>query len=112
MVAKENPQLASNLVNGLLDSLKQIFVNDQDAFKSKNVFRFLGSLVDLRVVSANCASQFILKILDEGLKAGESFQRDLVLQCVLTFLTTECASERLQNESGADFGKIVGVLNE
>lgn len=76
------------------------------------MFRFLGSLVDLRVVCAKVACQFILNILDEGQRAGEAFQRDLLLHCVLAFLTTEGASERLQKEASIDFGSVVETMKE
>jgi hypothetical protein len=66
LISQEDASVASSLVNSVTDSLKQVFVNDQDAFKSRNVFRFLASLVDLRVVCAQSACQFLLNVLEEG----------------------------------------------
>ena len=110
LIAKENAQLAKDLIDTIVQSLKKIFVNDQDAFRSRNVFRFLSYLVDLRVICAKEACQFILNILDEYQKAAENFQGDLVLHCVLVFLTTENTCQRLQKETSIDFGTILETV--
>ena len=73
LIAGDNAAMASDLVSFVTNTLKTVFVNEQDAFKSRNVFRFLAYLVDLRVICAKSACSFLMNILDECQKAGENF---------------------------------------
>ena len=108
-IAQENPQLAQELVNEVVKSLVKSFINEQDSLKSLNVFRWFSALVDRRVLCSQAACVFIVNILDEVQKAPK-FQQDLTLHCVLTFLSTEKTSIRLQKEQSIDFGTILETL--
>ena len=109
MIARENAVMGGELTNAVVLSLKKVFVNDQDAFRSRNIFRMLSYLVDLRALCAQEASKFLLNILEECQKAGENFQTDLVLHCIVVFLGCENTSQRLQKESSIDFGTILEI---
>ena len=97
------------LVNEILKSLIPSFINQQDSFKSLNVFRWFSGLVDRRVICSQAACSFIVNLLDEVQKAPK-FQLDLTLHCILTFLSTEKTSIRLQKEHSIDFGTILDTL--
>ena len=89
------------------------FINEQDDLKSRSIFRWLANLVDVRVIDSKSVCQFLLGFLDEVQRAKENrhFSKDLAVHCVLTFLTTEGASARLQKESAIDFGSILEIVN-
>ena len=66
LAAKQN-QFAKELVDHILSStLQKHFVHNQDAFASRNIFRFVGCLVDLNVISAANAKEFITSVLQSG----------------------------------------------
>jgi len=106
MMAGQDAQKTQTLVQEILtSSLSESFVNNQDGFKTRNVFRWLAYMVELNTVSATAASQFLLKIVDECL--ASKFQKDLVFHAVLTVLTTENVSAKLQKDSAVEFGPLM-----
>lgn len=109
-LATENPQFAEEIVQEIVKHLSKCFINDQNAFASRNIFRWLSYLVDLRVVSSESVCQLMLNILEEVQKDSKNFPKDLTLHCVLTFLTTESTSARLQKEQSIDFGSILEIV--
>ena len=91
LAAKQN-QFAKELVDHILSStLQKHFVHNQDAFASRNIFRFVGCLVDLNVISAANAKEFITSVLQSGV------QDSLSSHCVLTLLTTQGAGTKIGN---------------
>jgi hypothetical protein len=111
-LAQENAQFAEEIVQEIVKNLSTCFINEQDAFKSKSIFRFMSYLVDLRVINSQSVCQLILSLLEEVQKSSDSrsCSKDLTLHCILTFLTTESTSMRLQKESSIDFGSILEIV--
>lgn len=93
-ISIDNPNFAQEIVQEVLKHLSTCFINEQDCFKSRQIFRWLSYLVDLRVINSQRVCQFLMSILDEVDK-GKRFSKDLAIHCVLTFLTTEGTSARL-----------------
>ena len=102
----ENAQLAQEVVTEIDKHLSKCFINDQNALGSRSIFRFISHLVDLRVISSQSICQLILSLLEE-LNTVKGFSKELAVECVLTFLTTEGTSARLQKEASIDFGSIL-----
>jgi hypothetical protein len=101
--------MAKGVVDEVMKHLITCFINQQDSFKSLSIFRWLSTLVDRRVICSKTACDFILSLLEELSKVPK-FQKDLTLHCILTFLTTESTSQRLQKEQSIDFGSILESL--
>lgn len=64
LIACENPEICAKVVAGVMEKLvAQSLMRDQDAFASRNAFKWLAYLVFLGVVSPQAALSFLSQIL-------------------------------------------------
>lgn len=75
-----------------------------DGFKCRNLFRWLGYLVDLKVVQAQAATKFLLGLADQQVCG------DLIHHCILVVISTENVTQRLKTESAADFTSLMSKM--
>jgi len=98
LIACESPEICRKLVNDVVNStISTGLLKEQDAFGSRNVFRWLSYLVYLRAVSPQAAIGFLTHLLQEQVKNEASFQRDVVLDCIFTFLLCQDTHAQLMN---------------
>lgn len=71
------------------------------------MFRWMANLVELRVVDAVAAANFISKMLEES-SGNSNIELSLVLHCAMVFLTTENVCSRLEQEAKGAFETILG----
>jgi hypothetical protein len=86
MMAMEEPEKTEIVFSRIMAGcLSESFAAKQDGFKSKNLFRWMGYLAELRVLSATTLVQF----LNELPANSPGVQQDLVFHCILTSISTE-----------------------
>lgn len=111
LVASENPEICNKLVCQVLkDLISTSLFKEQDAFSSRNTFKWLAYLVYLRAVSPEAALGFLCHVLQEQKNNENTFQRDVVLDCVFTFLL--CEDARLQVAGCAEYSNFTNQLSQ
>jgi hypothetical protein len=65
MVAEKNPQLIQEMVERVVGmGVNQVMLTEQDGFQSKLLFRFLGFLVDLHILSPPTLLQWLSQLIN------------------------------------------------
>ena len=90
LIAVENMDIATRLFTLIMTTcLNQTLLQDQCGFRSKNVFRLLGYMSNLRVLNSESLCALLLSV------SSENIQKDLVYHCILVTLSTENVQQKL-----------------
>jgi len=105
MVQHDSTKVVALLEEIINKSFQEQLVEKRDGFKCRNLFRWFGFLIELRVIGALPACQFLIHLIDNDKHAQE-----LVLHSVLTSLSTENVSLRLESEASGSFNVLKAKL--
>ena len=103
LLATSHAPQAQSLFNQVITPcLTDSLVSAQDGFKSRNVFRWLGYLTELKVLSSSA----LCKLCSELMQNSNVVQGDLAAHCVLVALTTEGVISRMTTECKSDLDSL------
>lgn len=99
LLAMEKPEVAEVILKSIVQTqLDQALAIQQDGFKSRNLFRFLGYLTEMRVVSAAALLSLLTNLCDSPL-----IQKDLAVHCALVAISSSEVTATLEKDAAAEF---------
>jgi len=115
-LAVDEFDFAAEIVGRTVESLHLTLVIHGDIYRSKNIMRLLGNLVQIGLVNSEAFCQFLLQFIEEYQKMPgsqeptgcSSHSSDLILEVILASLPS--TSAKLSKEQSIDFGTVLESL--
>lgn len=65
LVAVDDFDFASEILANAVESLSEVFIQEGEAFRCKNIMRLLGNLVQIGLITSEALCQFLIQIMED-----------------------------------------------
>ena len=114
----ESFEFGQEIVFKVVETLNETLIRDGDCFKSKNIMRLLGFLVQVGLITTEAFCSLLLQMVEDYMKlagagkgtGAQTHSSDLILETILSSLPN--TFHKLQKEQSIDFGTVIESLKQ